>query len=117
MIASAENAADSGAVTTSSPAPIPSARSASAIASVPVPTPRARARGGPGPPPDRVRRPRRARERVLEHVELGTEDEPAAADDAGDRRLDVWAILLRAQLEERHAADRFRRHAAGARGG
>ncbi len=41
MIASAEYAADSGDVITSSPAPMPSPRSASAMASVPVPTPTA----------------------------------------------------------------------------
>ncbi len=41
MIASAEYAADSGAVITSSPGPMPHARSASAMASVPVPTPTA----------------------------------------------------------------------------
>ena len=41
MIASAEYAADSGEVMTSSPGPMPSARSASASASVPVPTPTA----------------------------------------------------------------------------
>src|SRR6185295_12632732 len=39
MIASAEYAAESGAVITSSPGPMPTARSASASASVPVPTP------------------------------------------------------------------------------
>src|SRR3954464_6040644 len=41
MIASAEYAADNGAVITSSPRPMPSARSAIASASVPVPTPTA----------------------------------------------------------------------------
>ena len=41
MIASAEKAADSGEVITSSPGPMPIARSASASASVPVPTPTA----------------------------------------------------------------------------
>ncbi len=41
MTASAEKAAESGDVITSSPGPMSSARSASAIASVPVPTPTA----------------------------------------------------------------------------
>ena len=74
MIASAEYAAESGEVITSSPGPIPSARSAIAE------------RIGAGADADRVRRGAGRGELALEGVELGPEHEPAALQHARDCR-------------------------------
>ena len=77
ITASAEYAAESGGVITSSPGPMSSARRINVIASVPVPTPTACG--------DAARR----RKLGLERLDLGAEHEPAAREHAIDRRLDV----------------------------
>ena len=89
MIASAEYAADSGDVMTSSPGPMPSARSASAM------------RVGSGADADAVRRAARGRELALEGFELRAEHEPAALDHARDRRLHDGRVVGERELEER----------------
>ena len=95
MIASAEYAADSGDVITSSPGPM-SERAQ-----------RQRERVGAGADADRVGAPHAAANSCLERLELRAEHEPAALDDARDRGVDVGGVVAGPQLQERdHAASR-----------
>ncbi len=81
MIASAEYAAESGDVMTSSPGPMPRARSAIAM------------RVGAGADADGLWRAARGGELALERLELRAEHEPAALDHALDRRLHDGRVL------------------------
>ena len=96
MIASAVYAADSGVVMTSSPGPMPSARRISAM------------RVGAGADADRVRRAGRRRELCLERLDLRAEHEPAARDDAIDRRANGVRVFAGRQRQERDASGRSR---------
>ena len=91
MIASAVYAAESGVVITSSPAPMPRARSDQ------------RDRVGPVPDADRVGGAGGRGELLLERLDLGTEHEPAARDDAVDRGANVGRVLAGDQRQEGNA--------------